>query len=100
MVTLSTYSAILADTIGLIYICKENKNLQIGYIDFMGRQHFLETTIDELRKCEISPAKFGILGRHKTIKVNDGKEDKELKMPWDNDGDIYNVKLFRRVFGK
>lgn len=99
IVTLSTYSAILANTIGLIYICKENKNLQIGYIDFMGRQKFVETTVEELRKCEKSPAKFGVLGRHKTIKVRDGNEDKELKILW-NVGDIYDIKLFRSVFGK
>lgn len=80
----------------MIYKCKENKNLQIAYIDFLGRQNFVETTADELRKCEKGPVKFGA---YKTIKVNDGKEDKVLKMPW-NTGDIYDIKLFRRVFGK
>lgn len=65
----------------------------------MGRQHFVETTVEELRKCEKSPAKNGLFGLHKTIKVNDGKEDKVLKILW-NVGDIYDIKLFRRVFGK
>lgn len=95
-ITLSTYSAALANTIGMIYICKENKNLQIAYIDFMGRQKFVEMTVDELRKCEKSPVKYGL---YKTVKVNDGKEEKVLKILW-NTGDIYDIKLFRRVFGK
>lgn len=94
--TLSTYSAVLANTIGVIYICRENKNLQIGYIDFMGRQHFVETTVDELRKCEKGPVKYGA---YKTIKINDGKEVKVLKLPWDA-GDIFDIKRFRSVFGK
>lgn len=94
--TLSTYSALLADTIGVIYICKENKNLQIAYIDFVGRQQFVETTVDEMRKCEKGSVKFGL---YRTIKVNDGNEKKVLTMPWSS-VDIYDNKLFRKLFGK
>lgn len=95
-VLISAYSAALANTIGVIYKCKQNKNLQIGYIDFIGRQQFVETTVDELRKSEKGPLKFG---RYKTIKINDGKDEKVLKIPWQT-GDIYDMKLFRNVFGK
>lgn len=90
------YSAALANTIGIIYVCKDNKNLQIGYIDFMGKQNFIETTVDELIKWEKSPVKFGY---YKTVKALDGKTEKLLKIPW-NTGDVYNTKLFRRCFGK
>lgn len=62
----------------------------------MGRQHFVETTVDELCKCEKGPVKFGY---YKTIQVNDGNEVKVLKLPWDA-GDVYDIKLFRKVFGK
>lgn len=94
--TLSMYSAALANTIGIIYVCKDNKNLQIGYIDFMGKQNFIETTVDELIKWEKSPVKFGY---YKTVKALDGKTEKLLKIPWKT-GDVYNTKLFRRCFGK
>lgn len=90
------YSATLANTIGLIYIDKQNINLQVGYIDFMGRQRFVETTVDELRKCKKGPVKFG---RYKTITITDGEEQKVLKLPLES-GDIYDIKLFRKVFGK
>lgn len=90
------YSAALANTIGVIYICKNNKELQIGYIDFMGRQQFIETTVDELSKWEKSPVKFGY---YKIIKAIDGKTEKLLKIPW-NTGDVHSIKLFRRCFGK
>lgn len=77
-------------------MCKENKNLQIAYIDFIGTQKFVETTAEELRKCEKSSVKFGL---YKTIKVNDKNEEKLLKLPWKT-GDIYDIKLYRRIFGK
>lgn len=95
-IPLSVYSATIANTIGVIYICKEYKNLQIGYIDFMGRQHFVETTVDELRKCQKGPVKYG---RYKTITLNVDNKQKVLKLPWET-GDIYDIKLFRRLFGK
>lgn len=89
------YSAALADTIGLIYICKDKKNLQIGYIDFLGKQHFIETTVEELRKCEKGPVKYGL---YKTVRVVKGNTEKKLKIPW-NTGDIYDIKMFRRLLG-
>lgn len=95
-ITLTAYSAALSNTIGIIYMCKENQNLQIAYIDFFGGQKFVDITVDELRKCEKSNIKFGL---YKTVKVNYNKEEKLLKLPW-NSGDIYDIKLYRRIFGK
>lgn len=95
---LLAYSAALSNTIGLIHICKDNKNLRIAYIDFLGRQQFIETTVDEVIKWEKSPVKFGY---YKTVKTIDDKTKTEnvLKIPW-NVADIYDNKLFRRCFGK
>lgn len=62
----------------------------------MGRQHCIETTIEKLQKCEKGPVKFGL---YKIVKVKDGETEKSLKIPW-NTGDIHDIKLFRRVFGK
>lgn len=62
----------------------------------MGRQKFVETTVDEMRQCEKGPIKFGL---YRTTKVNDGDQEKLLKMPW-NSIDVYDIKLFRKLFGK
>lgn len=90
------YSKALANTIGIVYICGKNKNLQIAYIDFWGKQHFIETTIDEARQWQKSPVKFGL---YKTVRAIDGKEEKSLKIPWKG-ADIFDIKFFRRIFGK
>lgn len=93
---LSLYSKALANTIGIIYICGQNKNLRVAYIDFWGRQKFIETTVDELHKWEKSSVKYGL---YKTVKAIDGKEERMLKVPLKG-VDIYDMKLFRRLFGK
>lgn len=93
---LTLYSKAVANTIGIIYICRQNKNLRVAYIDFWGRQKFIETTVDELHKWEKSPVKYGI---YKSVKAIDGKKEKSLKVPWKG-VDIYDIKIFRRLFGK
>lgn len=93
---LSAYSKALANTIGIVYICGQNKNLQIAYIDFWGKQHFIEATVDEVSKWNKSKVKFGL---YKTVQAIDGKEQKSLKLPW-NGTDVFDIKLFRRLFGK
>lgn len=95
-VILSVYSKALANTIGIVYICGQNKNVRIAYIDFWGKQHFIEATVDDIHKWKKSPVKFGL---YKTIKVIDGKEEKLLKIPWKGN-DIYDIRLFRRLFEK
>ncbi|XP_055300369.1 transmembrane protein 186 [Sitodiplosis mosellana] len=93
---LSAYSKALANTIGIVYICGQNKNLQITYIDFWGKQQFIQTTVDDVPKWPKSPVKFGL---YKTVQAIDGKEEKSLKLPWKG-VDIFDIKLFRRLFGK
>lgn len=95
-IVLTAYSKALTNTIGIVYICGQNKNIRIAYIDFWGSQHFIETTVDELHKWEKSPVKFGL---YKTVKVIDSNEEKSLKIPW-KQGEIFDSKLFRRLFGK
>lgn len=90
------YSKLLANTIGIIYICKDNKFIQIAYIDFFGKQHFIETTVDEVRQWEKSPVRFGL---YKTVYVNTGSEQISLKIPWLKK-DVFEMRLFRRLFGK
>lgn len=93
---LSLYSATLANTIGIVYICQESRQVQIAYINFWGKQCFVESTVDELHKLEKSKPKLGL---YKTISVNDNNNQRTLKLPW-NTGDIFDIKLFRRCFGK
>ncbi|XP_031624523.1 uncharacterized protein LOC116341541 [Contarinia nasturtii] len=93
---LTAYSKTLANTVGIVYICGQNKNLRIAYIDFWGKQLFVETTVDEVRKCQKSPVKFGL---YKTIQVINGNEKISLKIPWKN-VETTNTKLFRHLFGK
>lgn len=95
-IILSAYSKALENTVGMVYICGQNKNLRIAYIDFWGGQQFIETTTTEARQWEKGPIKFGL---YKTVNVINGNEKISLKIPWDK-VDIYQTKLFRHLFGK
>lgn len=93
---LSIYSAAIANTIGIVYMCQQNKNLQIAYVDFWGRQRFIDSSVEDMHKCEKSKVKFGL---YKTLNIKTDTEQKKLKLPW-NTCDIFDIKLFRRCFGK
>lgn len=95
-VMLSIYSAAIANTIGIVYMCQENKNVQIAYVDFWGKQRFLDSSVEVMHKCEKSKVKFGL---YKTLHIKSDTEQKTLKLPWDT-GDIFDIKVFRRCFGK
>lgn len=77
-------------------MCSENKKLKIAMIDFMGRQVVLDATVEEISKATKSGMKFDL---YKSISVNVDNKQLDLKIPA-NRGDVYDIRLFRKLFGK
>lgn len=90
------FSAMLSNTIGIVNVCPHYKNLQILYIDFIGRQFEKKISIADMRNLEKSKVKFGC---YKTFTVKDESgEPCTLKLPVKH-CEIYDSTLFKKIFG-
>lgn len=93
MSMLWSYSGLVKDTIGIIYVCPKNENIRFAYLDFWGRRNYHDTTIDNI----VKPTGKNILGLFQIVKLRDGAKTFKLAT---RHGEISDFDLYERLFGR
>lgn len=89
---MSLYSALLNNTIGIIYVCAKNEKARIAYIDFWANRRQVDVKVSDF-----DLTKAPTFHLYQTIKCTGF--DKSLKLPIKH-GDIYDTQLYNQLFGQ
>lgn len=90
---LYAYSALVNNTIGIIYVCTKNVSIRFAYLDFWGQRKHYDTTIDNIVESN-GKSLFGLC---QMVNLRDGKKTFKLAT---RHGHISDFDLYDKLFGR
>lgn len=92
MSMLFIYSALVSNTIGIIYVCSKNENMRFAYLDFWGNRNHYDTTIDNIADPSGENVRL-----YQTVRLRD--DTKTFKLATRH-GNITDFFLYEKLFGR